>query len=654
METLVVGRGQTGGQTFNPVVLTEINLPDGTSYRFSYNIYGEIEKVVYPTGGYDRYVYNAVAPAADLSPPYTQANRGVTLREQSARGDGSDKSEWVYAAARVWDSAFVGANGNLIVTATAPDKTVTETYLRILRPAPFGANNAYYWPFGYEDPRSGQPYDVRTYAPNADGARGPVIRRQLTEWEMSSQVIAQRLGFQGERVVTAYRNVRQKKSVGLLLDTGGDALASTVSYQYDTTHQFTTGVELSVVAEYHFAPVAQATAETGAVTSMPLGALARTTETEYMTSNADYRSRNLLGLPRLDVTKDAAGAVVSKKETFYDEASYPLLTYPAVTGWTNPQTNARGNATTVRQFVDPAANTYLETHTQYDQCGSTRQTWNAHDSFWPTHGRQSQFFYDDSFSDGVPRNTYSYPTRAVTPTPDPTGARGSATPLEVRHVFEYATGVVVSSTDANNQTTSYFYADDLGTPDPAKRLRKVTLPGGGWTKYGYGFAMNAGVSNYFAETTTALDGARAVSSRQFVDGLGRHVRAFVQVGLAAYDTTDTVYDATGRVEKTSEPYRTSSFNDPVTTSSRWARRTYDPLGRVLTVRSLADNAVTSSSYSGARVLVTDAAGRQRLSQTDAFGRLTDVWEIKSADAATVPVSFPGRPEVTAGYRTSYA
>ena len=57
--TLIVGRGQavTGGQLFNPVVLTEIVLPNGTSYKFSYNVYGEMDKVVYPTNAYDKYEY---------------------------------------------------------------------------------------------------------------------------------------------------------------------------------------------------------------------------------------------------------------------------------------------------------------------------------------------------------------------------------------------------------------------------------------------------------------------------------------------------------------------------------------------------------------------------------------------------------------------
>ena len=44
-----------------------------------------------------------------------------------------------------------------------------------------------------------------------------------------------------------------------------------------------------------------------------------------------------------------------------------------------------------------------------------------------------------------------------------------------------------------------------------------------------------------------------------------------------------------------------------------------------------------------------------ISQTDALGRLTNIWEVRSPDAAsgTVSVSFPNHPEITAGYQTDY-
>jgi len=50
---------------------------------------------------------------------------------------------------------------------------------------------------------------------------------------------------------------------------------------------------------------------------------------------------------------------------------------------------------------------------------------------------------------------------------------------------------------------------------------------------------------------------------------------------------------------------------------------------------------------------SDQLRRKRISETDALGRLKDVWEVRSADGATEGVSFPGWPDVTAGYCTSY-
>jgi hypothetical protein len=35
---------------FNPVVMTEVTMPDGSAYHFRYNRYGEMTKIVYPTG----------------------------------------------------------------------------------------------------------------------------------------------------------------------------------------------------------------------------------------------------------------------------------------------------------------------------------------------------------------------------------------------------------------------------------------------------------------------------------------------------------------------------------------------------------------------------------------------------------------------------
>src|SRR6185369_16600524 len=89
------------------------------------------------------------------------------------------------------------------------------------------------------------------------------------------------------------------------------------------------------------------------------------------------------------------------------------------------------------------------------------------------------------------------------------------------------------------------------------------------------------------------------------------------------DKVTTIYDALGRVSQQSNPYRQAETPVYTTTS-------YDLAGRVISIRT-PDNAVVSTAYSGAQVLVTDQAQKQRLSQTNALGQLKEVWEITAAD-----------------------
>ena len=149
---------------FNPVVLAEILLPNGRSYQFKYNAYAEIDKVIYPTGGYERFLYAYVPPLADVNWPYDQANRGVVDRWVSAKGDGTDEVHWHY-------------DGGSTVSITAPDNTRTERLLH------YSTGVAY---FGFDNPLAGMAYDERTY-----NAAGQMLRRTLTDWatEVSAESV---------------------------------------------------------------------------------------------------------------------------------------------------------------------------------------------------------------------------------------------------------------------------------------------------------------------------------------------------------------------------------------------------------------------------------------------------------------------------------
>jgi len=190
----------------------------------------------------------------------------------------------------------------------------------------------------------------------------------------------------------ANRNARVSREVEFLLDTAtGPALAKSRTFNYDLTYQWSVDVERTVVKEFAFVEVDLNTAQTipiGSLSSIPNGTLVRTTEIDYLTSDANYRSRNILGIPTASRIKNGAGTVVAQTAWSYDEANFPRLPYPSVTGWTDPVTNFRANATSItswRNFNGSTlsafpAGTYLATHTQYDQCGSVRKIWDAGDT----------------------------------------------------------------------------------------------------------------------------------------------------------------------------------------------------------------------------------------------------------------------------------
>ena len=79
------------GDEHNPTLLTEIILPNGLSYKFTYNVFGEIDKVVLPTGGYERFEHATVPSISDVDTPYSKANRGVIKHWVSATGNSADE-----------------------------------------------------------------------------------------------------------------------------------------------------------------------------------------------------------------------------------------------------------------------------------------------------------------------------------------------------------------------------------------------------------------------------------------------------------------------------------------------------------------------------------------------------------------------------------
>lgn len=594
---------------FNPVVLTQIELPNGLSYIFRYNQYGELARVVYPTGGFEQYKYGQVPSVASMDAPYDQANRGVTSRWLSPTGTGADRARWQYGAS--FDS--VAKEYKQWIINPAPDNTYIERYL-FKAPPISNYTNLNYPKFGFEDPRNGRVYDERVYQYQS----GPMLRRTLSDSTYSSRNVS--VVFNGQTTTApAMRNPRETKSVSLILDTGdGYALAKTLTYGYDvpSAYEFSTGLNLTTSSESGFDNVPQATGQTGTIGAISPGggSVLSTTVTTYL-DDASYRNRHILGLPTSVVLKDANGQPVARSETVYDQPGYSVSIAGQAVGWSDPATPARGNATTSRSYVSLNPDIYLENHISYDQWGNVRSTWDV-------RGNQSQVSYLDSFGDGINRNTFAYATSTTSAVPDPTGTYGSNVPLTSANTYDYTTGLVLSTTDANGQTTTFDYRDDQNVADPLNRLRKVTQPDGSWTKNEF----NDVAGNLYTMSETQFDSSRTTKDYQFFDALGRASRSFALESGMTYLVSDTEYDAMGRVRRTTNPYRVQGLGGTINAAElRWTVSQYDALGR-LRIMTLPDNTTVQNTYQGVYTTVTDQAGKQRRQKTDALGRVVRVDE----------------------------
>ena len=590
--TYVVGRGQQAFATFNPTVLSEIVLPNGQKYQFSYNNFGELDKAIYPTGAYQRYQYGTVPSIGLFTDPYVQGSRGVRFRWLSPNGTGgTDEAQWSYS------------NSTSPMTIIGPDLTRTEVYQFI----PIVFDNH----FGYKDSRQGMVIEERVYSPG-----GAMLRRTLNQYGVTSSVTnrPQPPNINNPGTYTAYRNPRLEKRFNIVLDTGGAALVESTIHGYiDNTFQFSTGLDRTSTIETHFATVLKSIGEEGTIADMPTGTTASRTDTVYLNS-ATYRNRNILGLPTSITMKGIVNLTlqnVAKTELFYDEVGYPLLTYGDLTGadYTNPGAAVRANVTTVRRYVDAALTTSLDTHAQFDQCGNLRSSWDA-------RGTQSQTEYSSTYK-------HAYPTQTTTAVPDPSGTHGSNSALTSSRTFDYDTGLVLTTTDANLQVTSFSYEDDEGDKDPLNRLRKVTRPDGGWTKYSFGDTLG----DLFTLTETRQDATRTLKIYNYVDAMGRPSRSFASEDADTYIALDTLYDQMGNVWKVSNPYRTTTLDGDadVSHTNHWTTSTYDVLGRIDTV-TFPDASVVDTDYEGAYTTVTDQAGRQRRQKMDALGRVERVDE----------------------------
>ncbi|HEX7772129.1 MAG TPA: hypothetical protein VF435_06880, partial [Pyrinomonadaceae bacterium] len=134
----------------------------------------------------------------------------------------------------------------------------------------------------------------------------------------------------------------------------------------------------------------------------------------------------------------------------------------------------------------------------------------------------------------------------------------------------------------------------------------------------FGYDDTNRVVTITTDLNTNNDGA--LVSKVVYDQMGRKSEARQYESGTNYIVSQIQYDALGRAYKTSNPFRPWQSETAV-----WTTSAFDALGRVTSITT-PDSAVTSTSYLGNAVTVTDQAGKARKSVSDAVGRTTSVYE----------------------------
>jgi RHS repeat-associated protein len=597
------------------LVVTELVLPDGRSLRFRYNQFGEVAEVEMPTGGkmqYD-YAYINTLPSGNSLPLEVFAHgqfvgnsnvqaidRAVTTGRLYPDGS-THETTWTYIYnATTVDGVTTGstevqarrAAGNVLLSRQKHYFLGAKRYLN--------PNGGDYTGTGYALWSTGLEWRSETLTDT-----GAVLNATEQDWTQRTPVVwaeyAQEQPANGNRV-------NQRRNY---LDTG--AFAKTEIF-YDNVNNARAN-NVAETREYDFDQTQK-----------------RRTVTGYLMTNPDNGNINYsaddIFLLRLPTRQSIYEGDVEKARTVYQYDKYVndgnnegLTDYgPSVTGHDaayGPGRTTRGNVTAVGRWLDTDGST-LFTYSRYDTLGNVI-------SVKDPGGNVSTISYADNFgagdnpesgAEGAFGPTFALPTLITSPPPNPGGQRHTA-----KSQYDFSAGLLTGFKDRNGVITKTEYNDPFNRPTKVINAKGVTGVEAQTVMYYAPQSNPYGVTLEKNDVLTATDldtsGDGILRSWTVTDGFGRTIESWTRDPQGDVKVA-TVYDALSRVSKTSNPHRDGET--PVYTTT-----TYDLAGRVTAVTT-PDGAVASTTYNGAQVTVTDQAGKQLRSETDAFGRLIKVIE----------------------------
>src|SRR5579871_1142472 len=569
------GQGGTEYGPINNLLLTAIVLPDSTLWTFSYDHFGDITRVGFPTGGSISYTYAAGPQTCGADTPVSMA---VTSRTVDAN-DGTGGHTWNYAYTGQYFPGSGSYSGSTIVTSPPPD--LNDTVHTITTPVA-GASCSFY------------DTQVQYYQGSHNG--GTLLKTAATQYVGIANPLA--VGS-----MTAANVVPTQATV-----TTSDGHTSKVVNTWDSGNtEAPYGTAVPVVFgsllqkdEYDFS-----------------NTLVRSTVNHYVwQDNAAFKTSNLIALPVSSTLKDGSGCELSKTAHGYDETYNGITLQPSLVTmqFGGAPGAVRGNRTSSSGWLISGCveQSQITSHTiPYD-------TGLPYQSYDPLN-HMTQYTYDPAFYGAYLTQTNMPDTQM----PDP-GAQ------VVHHVisgnYDFNTGLLTNFTDENGQPYSYQY-DSL-----MLRLTQGNHPDGGITKFIYPDSTTV-------ERQRLISGTTYDDFKVKFDGVGRPYQTQqLTPDCTSYIKVDTVYDTVGRVKTVSNPYcltNEPTYGVTQTTYDALSRtlNTTKQDGSVTSVKY----EDTPGDTSGAPLVcttATDESGKKRQSCSDALGRLVKVVEPNPAAAAT--------------------
>ena len=295
----------------------------------------------------------------------------------------------------------------------------------------------------------------------------------------------------------------------------------------------------------------------------------------------------------------------------YDEANYS----PNI-GRGNPTTSRVWDSTKDINPTNPSA--YIATHAKFDGYGNLIESTDAKGNFSIT---ETSALYN-----------YAFPTKTKSPA---VMVNGVSTIFEINFVYDFNTGLMKSTTDANGKTTEMFYDESL-------RPIKTIAANGHQTITEYGVGTSA--ETRYTKVKTQIDATNWKEGISWYDGLGRTFKT-QSVDSNGDVFTETEFDSSGRPWRSTNPYRNGE-------AKIWTTAVYDNAGRIKESIT-SDGAKVKTDYAvavtgnqiGIAITVTDQALKQRRSITNALGQITRVdepnntGELGTVDAPNQPTFY---------------